>query len=436
MLSKFQKNIVQNFPYLIGKRLLLATSGGIDSMVMVHLFQKLSFEIAMAHCNFQLRGVDSFEDQKFVQEYADKHDINLFLTHFDTESFATAYKLSTQVAARELRYHWFQEIIAAEQFDFILTAHHADDNLETFLINFSRGTGLDGLTGIPAQNENIIRPLLHFSRQEIEHYASQNNINWREDVSNASDAYLRNKIRHHLVPELKALHPDFLSSFQNTQRYLQESQKMVEDASVMVYQQVAKAIGSNTHFDLIKLKQMANYKSYLYQWLRDFGFTAWSDIYDLVDGQTGKQVYSKDFRLLKNRDSLILIPNNTVEETEFLIQKNQDKVAVPLNLSFCKVADIGFGSNATIFVDADKLVFPLVLRKSKTGDFFHPFGMMGQTKKISKLFKDEKLALVEKENTWLLCSEDHIVWVIGIRQDERFKIENTTKNILKIEVNK
>jgi tRNA(Ile)-lysidine synthetase-like protein len=437
MLQKFQIHISEYFPFLNGKKLLLATSGGLDSMVMVNLFHKLSFEIAIAHCNFQLRGVESFEDQKFIQDYAEENGINLFLTQFDTETFAKDYKLSTQVAARELRYHWFQEIVNTENFDFILTAHHADDNLETFLINLVRGTGLDGLTGIPVQNENVIRPLLIFSRQEIEQYAKENNIDWREDSSNASDKYLRNKIRRHLVPILKELNTEFLSSFHKTQTYLQESQTMVEDASIMVYQQVAKEIGEDTHFDLKKLKQLPNYKSYLYQWLRDFGFTAWEDIYDLVEGQTGKRVYSKDFRLLKNRETLILIPKNEAEETEeFLIEKNQDKVNIPLNLSFCKVADISIASNATIFVDGDKLVFPLVLRKSKTGDFLHPFGMNGRTKKLSKLFKDEKLSLIEKEDSWILCSENQIVWVIGLRQDERFKIESKTTNILKIEVEK
>jgi tRNA(Ile)-lysidine synthase len=437
MLQKFEDHIRQNFPFLIGKKLLLATSGGLDSMVMVNLFHKLSFEIAMAHCNFQLRAVESFEDQKFIQNHAEENGMNLFLTQFDTEAFAKDYKLSTQVAARELRYNWFQEIVDTENFDFILTAHHADDNAETFLINLSRGTGLDGLTGIPSQSGNVIRPLLIFSRKEIENFAKENNVNWREDSSNASDKYLRNKIRHHLVPILKELNPDFLSSFRKTQTYLQESQTMVEDASIMVYQQVAKEIGEDTHFDLKKLKQLSNYKSYLYQWLRDFGFTAWQDIYDLVGGQTGKQVYSKDFRLLKNRETLILVSKREAEETEeFLIEKNQDKVNIPLNLSFCKVADIGIVSNTTIFVDENKLDYPLVLRKPIKGDFLHPYGMNGKTKKLSKLFKDEKLSLLEKEDSWIICSENQIVWVIGLRQDERFKIESYTTNILKIEIEK
>jgi tRNA(Ile)-lysidine synthase len=434
MLQKFQSHIFQNFPFLSGKKLLLATSGGLDSMVMVYLFRKLSFKIAIAHCNFQLRGVESFEDQNFVQNYAESNEIKLFVTQFDTEAFAKDYKLSTQVAARELRYNWFHELLKTEKFDYVLTAHHADDNLETFLINLVRGTGLDGLTGIPAQNENVIRPLLLFSRQEIEQYAKENNIDWREDSSNASDKYLRNKIRHNLVPILKELNTDFLSSFHKTQVYLQESKTMVEDASIMVYQQVAKEIGEDIHFDLNKLQQLPNYKSYLYQWLREFGFSAWDDIYDLVESQSGKQVFSNEFRLLKNRDFLILSPINIEDKKEeYYIFKDQKEIDSPLNLSFSKVADIGIGSNRAIFVDEDKLHFPLVLRRWDEGDTFQPFGMEGKSKKVSKIFKDEKLSLIDKENTWLLCSDNTIVWIIGIRQDERFKIGKTTKNRLQIQ---
>ncbi|WP_338648198.1 tRNA lysidine(34) synthetase TilS [Flavobacterium sp. KS-LB2] len=435
MLQKFQNHLLHNFQFLSGKKILLATSGGKDSMVMVHLFQQLDYEIGIAHCNFQLRGMESFEDQNFVQEYAAANDIPVFITQFDTKAFAEDYKVSTQVAARELRYNWFYELLETEKFDYILTAHHADDNLETFLINLSRGTGLEGLTGIPEQNDRIIRPLLAFSQEEMEEYAKLNNIQWREDSSNASDKYLRNKIRHHLVPMLKDLNPNFLSSFHKTQTYLQEAQVMVEDASIMIYQQVAKQEEDTIYFDLKKLKKLPNYKSYLHQWLKEFGFSAWDDIYDLVESQSGKYVFSPEYRLLKDRDSLILSPIHFVnEKEEYSIDENQKEVNIPLNLTFCKVADISLTTNSAIFVDADKLQYPLVLRHWNEGDRFQPFGMNGKSKKVSKLFKDEKLSLLEKENIWLLCSNDEIVWIINVRQDERFRIDNTTKNILKIQL--
>lgn len=435
MLAKLKKHIVENFQFLENKKLVLATSGGLDSMVMAHLFQQLGFDIALAHCNFQLRGLESFGDQTFVQEYATTNEIPLFITQFDTEAFAKDYKLSTQLAARDLRYNWFYELLETENYDYILTAHHADDNLETFLINLSRGTGLEGLVGIPEQNDKIIRPLLLFSRQEIANYAAENTIQWREDSSNASDKYLRNKIRHDLVPLFKELNPQFIASFQKTQSYLQDAQTMLEDAAIMVYQQVAKKKGDEIYFDLKQLKRLANYKSYLYQWLHEFGFSSWNDVYDLVESQSGKQVFSPDFRLLKDRDSLILSPiHSEKEKSEYFVNKNSTEVNFPLNLSFCKVSDISLPTNTAIFVDEDQLEFPLVLKRWNQGDLFQPFGMNGKSKKVSKFFKDEKLSLIEKENSWILWSGNRIVWIVGLRQDERFRIINTTKNILKIEL--
>jgi len=435
MLSNFKNHIGVRFPFLENKKLFLAVSSGLDSMVLLHLFQQLEYEIAVLHCNFQLRGLESFGDQDFIRDYCEENNISFFTTQFDTEAFAKDYKLSTQIAARELRYSWFYELLETHKFDYILTAHHADDNLETFIINLSRGTGLEGLIGIPEQNDKIIRPLLPFSREEILKYAQKHNIEWREDSSNASNKYLRNKIRHDLVPVLKEINPNFLKAFQKTQSYLQESNEMVEDASIMIYQQVAKEAGEEIHFDLNQLLKLPNYRSYLYQWLNEFGFLAWNDIYDLVDGQSGKQVFAAEFRLLKNRDTLILSPISEDDiAQEYLINENEEDVNFPLKLKICRVDDITIDSNKAIFVDAEKIKFPLILRKWKEGDSFLPFGMNGKSKKVSKLFKDEKLSLIEKENTWLLCSNDQIVWIVGIRQDERFKIEKSSNKILKIEL--
>ena len=435
MLQQFQNHLSIHFSFLQGKKLLLAVSGGLDSMVLVHLMQQLNYEIVVLHCNFQLRGLESFGDQQFIQEYSNMNAIPFVFTQFDTEAFATDFKVSTQVAARELRYSWFYEQIEIQNADYILTAHHADDNLETFIINLSRGTGLDGLIGIPAQNEKVIRPLLSFSRQEIVEYAVANKLEWREDSSNASDKYLRNKIRHHLIPILKELNPTFISSFEKTQSFLKEAQELVDDAAIMVYQQVAREEGENIYFDLARLLQLPNYSAYLYQWLKEFGFTAWEDIYDLVTSQSGKQVFAPEFRLIKDRDCLILSPLKLhSDQQEYPIESIQSKVNFPLKLDFSVVNAIESISNSTIFVDYEKLEFPLVLRHWREGDVFQPFGMEGKSKKVSKLFKDEKLSLVDKESTWLLCSTNQVVWVVGIRQDERFKIDSKTKKILKITI--
>jgi tRNA(Ile)-lysidine synthase len=228
------------------------------------------------------------------------------------------------------------------------------------------------------------------------------------------------------------LNPSFLSSFETTLQQLQQSQSLVNDAAILIYQQVVTEENNQKNIDLDKLKVLPNYKAYLYQWLQPFGFKAWNDIYDLVESQSGKQVFSSGFRLLKDRSFLILSPLELKDATEYWISENQMQVNFPLKLSFCKVSDISNVSNTTIFVDEKKMDFPLVIRKPKTGDLFQPLGMNGQSKKISKFFKDEKLSLIEKEKVWLLCSKTEIIWVIGMRQDERFKTEITTQNILQI----
>ncbi len=434
MLEKLQLHLNTNFPFLKGKRLFLAVSGGMDSMVLLQLFHQLNYEIAVLHCNFSLRNLESDGDEEFVKYYCESKKIPLFVQKFDTKQFAEDAKLSIQVAARKLRYDWFYEQLADENFDYILTAHHLDDSLETFLINLTRGTGLEGLTGIPAQNDKIIRPFLPFSRVEIEKYIQENNLQWREDSSNASDKYFRNKVRHAIVPVLKELNPNLLSSFQNTLENLQQTQSLVEDASKLVFQIVVQEEANQLKFNLIELMKLPNYAAYLYQWLKDFGFTAWEDIYDLVTAQSGKQVFSESHILLKDRDFLILYAKEIHSDMEeYFIPKELQEVKVPLKISFCNINDISNTNSNCIFVDEDFLQFPLTIRKWEEGDYFYPLGMLGK-KKLSKYFKDEKMSLIDKSNQWLLCSDNQIVWVIGKRQDERFKITENTNHKLQIKL--
>jgi tRNA(Ile)-lysidine synthase len=295
MLEKFQNHIHFYFPYLKGKKLLLATSGGIDSMVLVHLLLKLNSKVGIAHCNFKLRGNESDADENFVKQFAKENQIPFHTISFQTEKYATENKLSIQLAARKLRYDWFNEVLAKKKYDYITTAHHLDDQVETFLINFTRGTGLDGLTGIPSQNGKIIRPLLPFSREEIETFAQEKDIKWREDSSNSSNKYLRNKLRHDIIPILKELNSSFLDSFQNTLSHLKEANDLSEEASKMVYEKVVEKFDYKIEINIQQLLQFNNYKSYLYQWLKEYGFTSWEDIYDLVSAQSGKQVFSGIF---------------------------------------------------------------------------------------------------------------------------------------------
>ena len=431
MLSKFQNHITQNFAQLKDKKLLLAVSGGVDSMVLLDLFYKLRFDVSVVHCNFQLRGKESDADEMLVSQTCQDRFIPYFINSFETLEFAKENKLSIQLAARKLRYDWFQEIISLG-FDYVLTAHHLDDNVETFLINFTRGTGLEGLTGIPAQNGKIIRPLLPFSREEIENYALENKIQWREDSSNASDKYFRNKLRHDIVPILKELNTGFLDSFQNTLHHLQQSESLVNDASKFVFEKVVEEKENQLEIHLKPLLEFQNYQVYLYEWLKEYGFSAWSDIYDLVDAQSGKQVFSETHTLLKDREKLILFKRKSISKSViFNIESMESKVNIPLKLRFCKSDNTFESLSNCIFVDESKLKFPLTIRKWQEGDCFYPAGMKGK-KKLSKYFKDEKYSLLDKENQWLLCSENQIVWVIGKRADDRFIVKGTTQCSIKI----
>lgn len=443
-----QEHINKNLPFLIGKKLLIAISGGLDSSVLTHLFNELDFSISLAHCNFSLRGKESNKDEQFVKKLGEKLQVPTFTIKFDTDDYASKNGISTQMAARELRYNWFEKISKENNIDFILTAHHKDDIIETFIINLTRGTGIDGLTGIPEINENVVRPFLPFERNDILIYATKNKLEWREDESNSSIKYVRNKIRHKIVPVLKELNPSLLDTFQNSLDNLKGSQQIVNDRIKKIRKKVTSSQNGNIFLNVLKLKKLNNPKVYLFHLLKDFGFTEWDDICDLLEAQSGKQIFSKTHRLLKDRENLILSKLDDTEEiASFEIIENTSKIKKPIKLKFEKIeipfdnkndqnkalSEVIFDNNNTISIDFNKLKFPLKIRKWQKGDYFFPIGLNGK-KKLSKYFKDEKMSLIEKENTWLLTSEDKIVWVIGKRLDNRFKTTKHTATILKIKL--
>lgn len=403
-----------------------------DSVVLAHLCSKLNLNIALAHCNFNLRGKESDEDENFVIELADNLELEVFIERFETEVYARTQKISIQMAARELRYKWFEDLKETLGFDYIFTAHHANDNLETVLINFVRGTGLEGLTGIPERNGNIIRPLLAFSREEIEDYARISHLKWREDSSNTSVKYLRNKIRHEILPKLFELNPKMLETFEVTRNNLNESAVLVDDYISALFPRIAKEEEFGYSFRIKLLKTIPHLKAVLYELFKSFGFTEWNDVYDLLEAQPGKIVYSKTHRLIKDRENLLLTLLPDPEEREFEILAGEEVVMLPIGtFQFEEVGELSEADAKTIFLDLNKLQFPLTVRKWEKGDYFIPFGMKGK-KKLSKFFKDEKLSLPEKENCWLLCSRNEIVWVIGHRADARFRVEKETSTILKL----
>ena len=434
MLNKFNTHINSKLSFLKEGRLLIAISGGIDSVVLTHLFNDLGLNVALAHCNFNLRGDESDADEAFVLELAENLDLEVFIESFDTEIYAKKHKQSIQMAARVLRYNWFEELAEQLQFDYILTAHHADDNLETFLINFTRGTGLEGLTGIPEVNEKFVRPLLPFSSENIEAYAKEHKIKWREDSSNKSVKYLRNKLRHEVVPILKEINPSLLKSFQNTLDNLNDTADIVEESTNAVLKRAIETIDEyHIAFKISEFKKVNNPKAYLFEVFKDYGFTEWLDVLDLLDAETGKQVFSQTHRLIKNRKHLLLSEINFEVSETISISEHEKQVETPFGALFFDDADAILSKRThIIFVDKDTLEFPLSIRKHKEGDVFYPLGMTGK-KKVSKYFKDEKLSLIDKENTWLLCSGEDVVWVINRRADSRFRVTDNTKQILKIE---
>uniref|UniRef100_UPI004049DAF0 tRNA lysidine(34) synthetase TilS n=1 Tax=Gelidibacter sp. TaxID=2018083 RepID=UPI004049DAF0 len=433
MTNTFQNHINKNLPFLHKSKLLIAISGGLDSVVLTHLCKESNLNLSLAHCNFNLRGDESNEDEEFVLQLAEDLDLEVFIESFDTEMYAKEHKLSTQMAARELRYEWFSSLAQQLEFDYILTAHHADDTFETLLINLTRGTGLDGLTGIPEVNFNIVRPLLPFSREQIESYAKENKLKWREDSSNASNKYLRNQLRHEVIPVLKSMQPQVLQNVVTTISNIQNSQQIIEDSIVRIQKKVVTIEADVIKFNIKKLQKLSNPKVYLYELLKDFNFTNWDDVADLLTAQSGKQVFSETHRLLKDRTHLLLTEISEVTTNETIhISENDIKLETPFGILFFDEADAIFGrKNNGVFVDKTLLKYPLTLRKWQEGDFFYPLGMKGK-KKLSKYFKDEKLSLIDKENVWVLCSDDAIVWVVGMRADERFKVTNATETILNI----
>ncbi|MGB5668003.1 MAG: tRNA lysidine(34) synthetase TilS [Maribacter sp.] len=434
MLFEFKKNIQKHFPELLQEKFLLACSGGLDSVVLTQLCSQCEMDFAIAHCNFKLRGNDSDADEVFVRNLAFSLNKEFIVTHFDTKSYAAKHKMSVQMAARELRYQWFEDLMLENNIKTLVTAHHADDNLETFIINLSRGTGIKGLIGIPSRTDTILRPLLTFSRDQISVFAKSGNIEWREDVSNAETKYLRNKIRHQIVPLLKELHPTFLDNFSTTQKYLSQTEAISENHLHHIKESLFVIDGDIIRIGIDSLSNLEPLDAYIYGLFKEYGFTEWEDVRSLLTAMSGKEVHSRTHRLVKDRDFLLLAQNTSLNEHSYQIKESDTQIHTPINLSMCSVDDLEETNTNTLYVDKETLKYPMTLRKWQKGDYFYPLGMKGR-KKLSKYFKDEKIDVIAKEKQWLLCSDNQVVWIVGKRADERFKVTDNTKNILKIMFN-
>ena len=435
MVTAFKKHIAAHFPALVDQKILVACSGGLDSIVLLHLLQKIGLTLGVAHCNFKLRGAHSDADLSFVETIAANLGVPVFTTVFDTKAYAKTQGVSTQVAARELRYQWFYSTARANGYDRIATGHHADDDLETFFINLSRVTGLRGLTGIASNTEQLIRPLLPFSRAQIMQFAKKEELFWREDSSNSTRDYLRNKLRLDVIPAFKGVNKTVLQNFKQTQQHLKESQALLEDYITLVTKLVVSHTDAGYEIDIKQLQALPNTNTLLFELLYPYGFTDFKAIASILESEVGKKVLSKQYVLHKDRNHLVLTTKEeVVDPLVYCIDAKQQSCTIPIKLSFTKVDQVGEHEPHSLYVDAAKLTYPLKVRAWRLDDVFHPFGMKGK-KKLTKFFKDEKLSLLSKNSVWVLESGDEIVWVIGLRPDDRYKVTSATKEVLKIQWN-
>ena len=428
MLTHFKKHIDQNFLKLKENKFLLAHSGGVDSSVLFDLFLKLDLQFGLVHCNFNLRGNESEDDYNFVKEIADSNKKIFFYKKFNTIKYSTLNKKSIQLSARELRYNFFLKILEKENYKYIVTAHHLNDQLETFLINSSRGSGLKGIIGIPSKNNNLLRPLLIFSKDQILDYAKKNKIKWREDSSNKENKYLRNFIRNKIIKDWIKYDPELINKFSNTLKNLNSTH---EAFKVIIKKFKKDYFVENRNGYYISIKELTKLNPidfYLFQLFEAYGYSNTKDLSNLINSQSGKYLLSKSHRLTKGREVLILskIKNLSKDEFYWNLKKSFN---IPIELKIVKNNNF---DNKTISLNKNDLKLPLIVRKWKIGDFFYPKGMKGK-KKISKYFKDEKFDINQKENQWLLCSGDNILWVIGKRADRRFLAKKQSPNIINIE---
>lgn len=418
--------------------ILLTVSGGVDSMCMLRLFEATKYRVVVAHCNFSLRGEDSDGDEEMIRNYCEQREISFETTKFDTLAFASQHKISTQMAARDLRYPWFESLLLKHDLKWIATAHHAQDSLETALLNLTRGTGISGLKGILPKSANLIRPLLFANKEAIKAFAEENKIPWREDSSNASDKYNRNHVRHHVIPLLEKLNPKLVKNFHQTSSrvnnaltYIKNELERFKEKHLEIQNDGFK-VAFEVFFDEKK-------KAIVEFWLEELGFNydVSTSILAAKDSLSGSQFMSANHRLLIDRETVIVTS----------LSKKMKKVLIKIDVSLKEVkSDFGslFFTERSLFVsrnelvkknkaflDASKLRYPLTLRNWEKGDVFQPYGMKGK-KKVSDYLIDEKIPISEKEKTMVLCSGDEIVWLVGQRISEKFKIDKTTSEVLEV----
>ena len=416
---------------LKNKSVLLAHSSGVDSCVLAHIFLNKKINFSVAHCNFQLRGEESYNDLLFVKDWCKKNKIPFFYKTFDTKKFREYKKIGIQEAARDLRYQWFALLMNKNNFQVLTTAHHLNDQFETFMINITRGSGIHGLLGIPS-NKKCIRPLNDVSKKDILKFAKENKIQWREDSSNYTHDYLRNKIRHQLISPIEEIKPKALENFKNTLGNLRDAKDFIEYSLNELKKKLFIEKDGVIKIPLNKLIEIEPLNFCLHHLFSPFGFVS-KEVKKLLKSNSGKKLLNDHFRLIRDRNYLLLSPLRSKINDEILIdlEKNIPKLPIPINFEVNVKSIKDKWDINEAFLDKDRLKKPISIRKYKKGDYFCPTGMRGK-KLLSKFFKDEKYSLLDKEQQWLLCSQGEIVWVIGRRCDRRFIANSKTNNKLLI----
>lgn len=438
-LPSFQAFVARHDLFQAGQKVLLAVSGGKDSVLMVHLFKQAGLDFGIAHCNFNLRGEESEGDEDFVRSLALSMEVPFHHTRFNTKAYAKSGHLSTQMAARELRYNWFEEIRKELQYDYIAVAHHQNDAVETVLLNLTRGTGISGLHGILPKRGKIIRPLLFLSRTEIEHYIAHNNLPYREDSSNASDHYARNKIRLHVIPRLEEINPNLQYTFaQNIQRFA-DTEAALEQLVQRYRATLITETPAGRTIQIDAIQELHPQKFLLFEILKPWGFAepVVDDLLDSLSGLTGSSFYSQTHRLTIDRNALLItsLDRNTkteevhIQASDTLVHYNGQEILINTK------EQVEFDRNpAKAYVDQALLQYPLTLRSWKQGDRFMPLGMNGY-KKVSDFFIDQKVPLPQKSQVPILVNGNgELVWIAGMRQDNRYKVSATTKKVVIFEL--
>ncbi|MFW5915974.1 MAG: tRNA lysidine(34) synthetase TilS [Bacteroidota bacterium] len=438
MYQKFLDFVEENVLFRSDERILLAVSGGVDSMVMAHLCLKAGYRFAVAHCNFQLRGQESDRDQQFVESFAKEHGLTFHVNKFDTEAFASENSLSLQMAARRLRYQWFEKLKIQYSYDIVGMGHNKNDLVETFFINIARGTGLKGITGIKPRNDYIIRPVLFAAREDILHFSREYNIGYREDSSNRTVKYHRNKIRHHIVPRFQEINPRFPDTMWENMERFQDAYNIYIRAINEKISELTFQKEDDLYVDINKLQQLPEASTYLFEILKPYHFSkeVVHKIIEHLDAEPGKEFFSPSHKLVRDRHYLIISVIETENANRYYIDEGVRQISAPIFLKFRFIEDVrNYGiplkDPRIVSIDYDKLQFPLIIRKWQQGDYFKPFGF-NHFKKLSDFFVDRKYSLLDKERVWILASGEKIIWIIGDRLDDRFKIEPDTRRILEI----